>query len=171
MKKLGIMMVVLGLSFIIVDIILAIKSEYQYENEIQSYWNLADKSSTIEIKSKYINKFVIALENSNLQGKHSAIIFKTPDNSFDNNLTALKTLQTRLHEIQKMDINSFEYQIAIQQITEQEQGEAYQMLNVFQETWNKEHYFLIWSWIGAINAIACIIMIIFGAIIWIKNNY
>jgi hypothetical protein len=119
---------------------------YRYSNDVTSYWSLADKASTIEQKAHYINIFVEKLESVGLDGKHSRIIFKTPDNSFDNNLFALKSFQMRLHEIMGMDIKSFEYQTALQQITGQEQGEAGEMLSVFRSTYMLHNYPMMWGW-------------------------
>ena len=124
-------------------------ADYQYERDIASYWNLADKASTLEQKAAYIDQFVAKLEsNSKLAGSYDALWMKTPDNSFDANLAALKSLQSRLHEVQTMDVQSFAYQTAIQQITAQEQGEAKQMLSTFHGVWTKENWFTVWDWPG-----------------------
>lgn len=134
-----------------INIISEIRREYLYTNEFESYWELADKSSTIEEKSRYINLFVESLEKSGLQGEYNAVFYKTPTVSFDKNLLALKSLQQRLEEIKTMDIRSFEYQTAIQQITGQEQGEASEMLSVLHGCWTKNNYFFYWTWVGGIN--------------------
>lgn len=131
-------------------IVTAVRAGYQYDREIGSYWTLADKSSTIEAKSRLIDQFVLALEKQNLQGVHDALIFPNLDNSFDANFEALKTLQQRLREIQTMNPASFEYQTAIQQITAQEQGEAQQMLDVFWGSWKMKYHFLVWDYIGGV---------------------
>lgn len=125
-----------------------IRASYEYENNISAEWTLADRSSTIPAKRQHLDKFVTVLENSGLQGSNNAIIYPTAENSFDNNFAALKTLQSRLHEIETMDVRSFEYQTAIQQITAQEQGEANSMLAVFAGCWYLKHYPLLWEWIG-----------------------
>lgn len=139
---------------------------YDYQNKYASYWELADKSSTIEEKSRYIDKFVERLESSGLNGSYNAIIYPTPTNSFDYNLNALKSLQARLQEIKTMDVRSFEYQTAIQQITGQEQGEAREMLSELQGSWNKVHYFYYWDWIGVINWSLLIVALVFLFIVW-----
>jgi hypothetical protein len=87
-------------------------------------------------------------------------------NSFDMNFDALKTLQVRLHEIEKMDITSFQYQTAIQQITSQEQGDAMSMLTVFEGTWFKENHFLLWGWVCSTLVIILIVLFFVGIIIW-----
>jgi len=110
----------------------SVVADWSYEQSISSPWKLADKASTIVQKANYIDQFVVALENAKLNGTNNAIWLKTPNNSFDSNLEQLKTLQTRLHEIERMDVTSFQYQTAIQQITQQEQGEAKAMLGVFE---------------------------------------
>ncbi|MDD5328331.1 MAG: hypothetical protein PHY02_11065, partial [Phycisphaerae bacterium] len=109
------------------------------------------KTSTIKAKAEHINDFVKAIEGSGLSG-NNAIFLKTPNNSFDKNLEALKTLQCRLETIKTMDVNSFQYQQAIQQITAQEQGEAQAMIDVFQGIWLLENYPLAWNWIRTVFA-------------------
>jgi len=170
MKTTGILITIAMSVLLILDIIFAIKCDYEFENEIGSYWSLADKASTISKKSEYIDMFVDRLEKSGLNGKYNAVMYTTPDNFFDNNLGALKTLQQRLYEIEKMDITSFEYQTAIQQITAQEQGEAQSMLAVFGGIWTKDNYFLLWNWVGGVQVGITIILLIVGIIIWINES-
>jgi hypothetical protein len=158
MKVIGIILIVLAVILFVGDIWNAIYGNYQYENQILSYWNLADKASTIPKKSEYVDKFVQTLESSGLYGKYNAVFLQTPDNSFDRNLEALKSLQIRLHEIQTMDITSFQYQTAIQQITAQEQGEATKMLDVFWGIWWKENHLFLWKWVLLINIISIILL-------------
>lgn len=127
----------------------AIVANYEYENMVLSYWNLADKASTIPQKSEYLDRFVVALGSAQLPD-HAAIWLKTPDNDVSQNMLALKSLQGRLHEIQGMDVQSFQYQQAIQQITAQEQGEASNMLAVFENAWYLSHHFFLYDWIGGV---------------------
>ncbi len=139
-------------------IVADVRGEYAYEASIASYWSLADKSSTITQKSQYVDKFVEALERQGLQGKYNAIIYPTPDNSFDRNMEALKSLQGRLREIQTMNPASFEYQTAMQQITGQEQGEAKAMLNVFEGVWWKEHHLALWDWVYVLQVLSLFVL-------------
>ena len=163
MKALGIIMVFFASIAIILSITFGILCYYNYSRDIGSYWNLADKASTIPQKSKQIDIFVTRLQESNLAGGYNAIILQTPDNSFDQNFIALQSFQGRLHEIQGMDIKSFEYQTAIQQITAQEQGEAKSMLDEFFGVYIKTHYFLLWNWVCYVQVILCIIIGVWGA--------
>lgn len=141
---------------------------YQYENQYSCYWDLAEKASTLAQKSKYIDSFTIALEKGNFKGKYNAMWLKTPDNSFDKNFEALASLQSRLNEIQKMDINSFQYQSAMEQITKQEQGEANKMVHVFQGIWCKEHWLIMWDWVGIIMISLCVLTGFISCIIIIE---
>jgi hypothetical protein len=159
-------LLVLFFIVLLVDIGCTIKANYEYEKKIESYWALADKASSIPKKLEGIDKFVIALDNAGMKGEYNALILSTPNNSFDANFDALKSLQTRMHEIEHMDVNSFQYQTALSQITEQEQGQAHAMLSVFKGTYWKAHYILLWDWIGTINWILCIGGI--GAIVLFK---
>ena len=128
----------------------AVFADYNYSNSIGSYWELGVKASTLEKKADYLDRFVGALEKGNLADS-SALWLKTPDNSTEQNFVALRSLQKRMHEIQAMDVKSFEYQQAISQITAQEQGEASNMLGVFKEAWYMNHHFFLWDWVELVS--------------------
>lgn len=143
-----------------------IMAKYNYQKRYSYHWNLADKSSTIPAKEQHINAFVKALKEGKARGDFSdnnAIFLKTPDNSFDANFAAIETLAQRLGEIQQMDPKSFEYNTAIQQITEQEQGESYKMMSVFYGCYELANYFYVWGWIDTILVLTFIISAVVGA--------
>jgi hypothetical protein len=144
----------------------AVFADYNYSNSIGSYWELGVKASTLEKKADYLDKFVGALEKGDLADS-SALWLKTPDNSTEQNFVALRSLQRRMHEIQAMDVKSFEYQQAMAQITGQEQDEAKNMLGVFREAWFMSHHFFLWDWISFIGmlALAVVFWILFGALV------
>ena len=145
MKIIGTLLIILGLGL---GIFLGIEGallNYHYTNQIGNYWTLADRASTVSQKSDYIDQFVQALDKSGLHGSSDALFFYTPENNFDSNFQALQSLQSRLHDIKTMDESSFAYQTAIQQITAQEQGQAGDMLSVFQHCWTKVHYYYLWN--------------------------
>lgn len=160
--KTGITLLIIGLVIAGIDIRNYIVGEYRYEKNFECYWHLAEKASTIAKKTEGIDKFIKALESSNMRGKYNAVFLETPDNSFEMNLDALKSLQLRLHEIEKMDVASFQYQTAIQQITAQEQGEALKMLRVFSGVWWKENYITMWQWVLVLNILMVCILLITG---------
>lgn len=166
MKLFGIILTIIGAFILTLDIFYSIVGNYQYNRQYECYWSLADKASTIPKKSEGIDKFVSALQNSGFNGKYNAIYLKTPDNSFDYNFEALKSLQLRMHEIEKMDVTSFQYQTAIQQITQQEQSEAKEMLSVFSGIWWKDNYIMLWDWIGIIQIIITSILLAVGIAVW-----
>lgn len=145
MKKTGILMIIIGLSLATFRGINHYLISVEYEIEISSNWDLSEKASTISQKSEYVNKFVFALENAKLNGVNGNLIKKTPSSDFTENFKALKSLQGRLIEISKMDESGFAYQTAIQQITQQEQAEANDMLMVFDNCWTKAHYYTYWN--------------------------
>jgi hypothetical protein len=143
----------------------------EYQNQIHNHWELADRSSTIKDKSVHLDKYVSALESAGLQGEYDAMWLKSPTVSFDANLAALKTLQSRLHEVEDMDPNSFAYQQAISQITAQEQGEAQEMLGVFAGCWEKQNYLYLWSWIGGIQWLLIIVGVFASIFLWIESSW
>lgn len=131
-------------------------SKYASNSWVKSYeqeWALADKSSTIPAKSQHVEKFLKLLEQGYADGDladHNALLLKNDNNSFASNLEALRTLATRLKEIEGMNPSSFEYNTAIQQITAQEQGEASAMLDVFEGCYMLENWFLWWGWVQVV---------------------
>src|SRR5579862_4773937 len=128
-----------------------IHAGYDYSRRVESYWNLGIKASTLQQKSVFLDQYVAALEDSGLAGSNDALVFKTPDNSFDQNMVALKSLQGRINQIKSMDEQSFAYQTAMQQITGQEQGEAEHLVTTFKGCWYIRHHFSYWSWVGITN--------------------
>jgi len=168
MRKIGMLMTITTGILIALNVIFGVKSDYEYNRDIGSYWSLSDKASTVEKKSEYLDLYVKALEKSDLLGSHNAIILKTPDNLFDNNLIALRSLQQRMHDIVKMDVVSFEYQTAMQQITGQEQGEADEMVSLFRSVWYKNNYFLLWNWIAYIQITLLLVLCTLGIMFWIN---
>jgi hypothetical protein len=160
----------LGASILLlITLSFAVIADYQYENKIISQWNLAEKASTIELKSQYIDQFMVAIDKPEFRGQYNAVILKTPDNSFDANFNALQSFQGRLQEIKTMDVRSFEYQTAIQQITAQEQGEADEMLSVIHGIWLKDNYPLLWDWVCAVQVLLSIVILCIGIFLWIED--
>jgi hypothetical protein len=150
MKSAGWLGVSLSVVLIVSAIIAEVLADYEYENKIGSYWSLADKASTLQAKSEYLDKFSAAIEAEHLSG-YNAIFLKTPDNSVEQNLAVLHTLQNRMKEIKGMDVTSFAYQQAIQQITAQEQGEAGKLLDVIEGSWYLQNHVFLWDWIDGIK--------------------
>ena len=157
----------------IVSVISVVTANYRFKSDYLSDWNLADKSSTLEAKSEYIDKFVEKLQIGEQAGDfstHGAIFLKNDSNAFSENLKALKTLQSRLYEVKKMDPSSFEYNNAIQQITAQEQGEASEMINVFSESYTIKNYPLGSTGLGSIfivgGFVASIALVMFSMCMW-----
>lgn len=169
MKKLGQILLVIGLAMLTYQIRTMVVANYRFERDYLSFWHLADKSSSIPAKQKHIEQFVAALEKGRTNGafaEYNALWLKTPDNNFNFNLEAVKTLSARLSEIQEMKPSSFEYNTAIQQITAQEQGEAKAMLGIFKECYLLKGYFLIWGWVEIVAFFTWLILIFIGAIMW-----
>jgi hypothetical protein len=142
-------------------------SSYRQEKQYGQFWSLADKSSTIPAKQKYLRQYVDALRGGYQNGQfasYDAVWLQTPNNSFEANLHAVETLADRLDQIQSMDITSFQYNTAIEQITKQEQGEASSMLHVFSGCYELSNYPIIWGWIGGITCGAWIVFLIVGIV-------
>jgi len=72
-----------------------------------------------------------------------------------------------------MNPESFAYQTAIQQITEQEQGQACLMLSVFKDCWLYKYHYTLWNDFIVIGfAILQLLIILIGfTIIGIANEW
>lgn len=144
MKTLGSFLIFIAVVFAVIWIWQGVFANYQWENSVLSNWSLSDKSSTLEAKSLYMDKFVQALQSAHL-ADNDALLYKTADNNCQNNIDAVSTLRDRLNQIKGMDETSFQYQQAIQQITSQEQGEADTMISTLNGCWMKTNYYLLWN--------------------------
>jgi hypothetical protein len=122
-----------------------ILADYELDKTMGSYWCLSVKSSDLNTKAEYLNRFVAAVEDAHLSG-YNAIWLQTPDNSIAQNMVALHSLQSRMNEIKSMDVTSFAYQQAISQITAQEQGEADKLLGTIRGVWYLQQHPLLWDW-------------------------
>ena len=171
MFKTSIVLLVMPVILSITLIITSFYVDAKYTRGYKCHWNLADKSSTIATKQEKIRAFVDAIEEGNSKGEfssHNAIFFTTPDNELLSNLKMLKTLDQRLSEIREMDVKSFEYNTAIQQITAQEQGEAHKMTVIFEGCWVLKNYPFLWEWIRVTVVIFLTVSFVAGLVLLIE---
>jgi hypothetical protein len=154
----GTLLILLSVGLIVGWIVAEVRADYEYDRTVDSYWSLSEKASTLQQKTEYLDEYVAAVQSAGLSG-NNALVFRTPDNSYEQNLIALKSLQGRLHQIQGMDEQSFAYQTAIQQITAQEQGEAGRLTGTFEGLWYLQHHFLLWDWIDFLCWIGLIVFL------------
>lgn len=165
MKAVGFFLLGLAILLGVLMAVAAVRADYEWKNEYASSWSLADKSSTLRDKASHIEAFVSRLEASGLTGSHDAAIFKTPDNSFDKNMDALRSLRSRLREMQEMDPTSFAYQTAMQQVTEQEQGEAGDMIGTIRGCWMKRTHPTLWGWWNILIVLGLLCAAFVGAVL------
>jgi hypothetical protein len=92
--------------------------DYIFQKDIGDYCSLSYESSEIDKKIEYFDKCVELLEKENLQG-HSVWWFKKPDNELKNLYEVLYILQKRLHILENMKKDSFEYQTGLAQVEEE----------------------------------------------------
>jgi hypothetical protein len=162
---LAIVLVFCGLGILITQLIVTLNTRYQFENQIGCYWELADRSSTLAEKSKYIDQYINALKECK-HSEYNAIIYKTKQNSFEYNLKALQSLSDRLNKIKDLDENSFAYQSAIQQITAQEQGEANRMNEVFISCYFQSNAWICYNAYAILLGLFAFILLIAGIVIF-----
>lgn len=146
-RKIGMYMIIFGVVLSIVRGALHYEASYNYEKLVGNNWILSNRASNITQKADYLNKFVTALDSQHLQGLNTGLYMKTPEGDFNENLKAIKSLQTRLNDCYQMNDTSFAYQTAMGQI-EQEQGGATHILDNLEQCWVRTNYPSLWNpWI------------------------
>lgn len=154
--------------FCAVSISQCVSASMEWNERVGYAWDMADKSSTLTEKSKYIDEYISRLKDVEHE-EYGAIVYKIKSNRYDLNLKALETLGQRLKQVQKLDVNSFAYQTAIQQITAQEQGEAQNMIKVFYNAFILKKYWWAFSTVQAwVWVIFTIVFLVCGTIILFK---
>lgn len=138
---------IISILAIVLYIIFGISSMNKYDTDFGANWQLSKSAATIEQKSIYIDKFVQDIEKGGFEGKFDAIFNPNDNNSYEQNLIVLKTLQQRLHELKILPMTSFDYNTALQQLTVQQDRISNNMIYTFSGIWYKEHHFLLWNWI------------------------
>jgi uncharacterized protein (DUF342 family) len=136
-----------------------------------NHWTLAERASTIEAKTDKVTKFYQSIQDNKQDFSGSSALFlKNQNNNLENNLVSLKTLVDRLADIQKMNVSSLEYQMAIKQITENEMDQADAMINVIKGSWEMNHYFMTYNF-GGLLLIGSILGIIAGFVLIVEPTY
>lgn len=170
-KIAGILMIV-PIIAMVAHITTAVFNLNQYDRNILSPWILAVQSASLSEKSVLVDQYVNNILSNRIDyASHNAIFCKTDANSFSHNLTALKSLQQRLHEVKEMNPASIEYAKAIEQITEQEQMSS--KISAVNET-IRGCYFLKnhkwhWEWFGVVSFAIGITMFCTGMVIFFNE--
>jgi hypothetical protein len=114
-----------------------------------------------------MDKYIDAVEKAKA-AQNSGIFKHAPSNSFNYNLTALKSLRDRLNQIRGMDPNSFQYQTAIHQITEQEANST--SMVIIENCWQKANHYSYFNWIICLFfAVIQVVMVLLGFHLWLND--
>jgi hypothetical protein len=141
-------------------------TNYKYQKAAYNFWEMSCRSSTLSQKAEYVDKFVKALETIP-HSEYNALFLKTPELNFEENLKALKSFNERLHTIKDWNELTFSYQVALQQITEQEQGSVKVMLTVPRECFVKNQCIFVWSYIGFFISFVLLALLLLASLAFI----
>ncbi len=93
----------------------------EFEREIETHFEFADRASDAITKSMYFDQFIVAIEKHGLiDGSNSKLFKEQPNADLSRNYAVAISLQNRLHDIAQMDPLSEEYQYGLRQLTLQE---------------------------------------------------
>lgn len=121
LKALGIIIIVVFFIFwFFFGFISGIIVGYHWNRDVESYFQLSDKASTLDKKYDYILKYAETIKDKGLNEGQARWIFKTPETDLANNYEVLQTLIQRVKEAKKLNPTSLEYQQAIRQLTDNE---------------------------------------------------
>jgi len=112
--------VLLIAGYITVFTVNSIRNGYMWENTVNSYFELADRASSIDKKLEYLKQYRAALMEKGLNAGQSRYVRPTPASDLSNQMIILDTLIIRMEDAQKLSSSSLEYQQAIKQITTDE---------------------------------------------------
>lgn len=171
--------IIIGVLLILALITLGIVSglaHYFYSKNVQSYYSLSVKSSTADKKLDYLIQYENKLLNYGLTSGSAAIIFKTPDNDAYHQYQVLLTIKERLEVISQMDMDSFEYQQALYELSRTElAGDesgtfGHINTNIFKERYFLQHNILAHCGFGALMFTILLLGLI-GCGVWIFVKY
>ena len=101
---------------------------YTYDREAGGYLGLADDASTAPLKLQYLEQYREAVHRL-VTGKDARLVFGTPQTKVAHQFVVLDSLLERVGEVAALDVSSFEYQVAMDQITGQEFTGAIEVTN------------------------------------------
>lgn len=93
---------------------------YKWNQQVENYFILSDKASTIDKKLEYLKIYKQTLMDKGLNTGESAFFFHTPLTDLSRQMGILDTLISRLESASKLSENSLEYQQALKQISTDE---------------------------------------------------
>ena len=96
----------------------ALYKGYLFNKNIGSYCELSYEASDIHKKIEYFDTCLDLLKKENFQG-HSVWWFKKPDNKLIELYAVADSLQLRMHNLESMKKDSFEYQKGLEQVEEE----------------------------------------------------
>ena len=164
--KTGITLFIIGIGMLITLIVVSIKADWKIDQHFMSQATLTDRASTIESKSLHMTLLMEGIDKEKISG-HNAYWLETSDNSYDSNYVILKEYQQRLIESLCMDVTSLEYQASIAQLSI---CKVYSSLSVIKSIWYKEHYPILWNWVGGLLWLLSIAILVTGIIYWIDSS-
>lgn len=168
-KRIAKFLIILSILLCIIQIRGCISVHNLYDKNAFGYWKLAERNLSLIEKSNYVDEFIDAL----IVLKHSdynAIIYKTPNVKFEDNIRILKSLKYRLDLIKFMDFRAFVCHDTIRQITMQEWNSTREILYIFKGCFILENCWYAWNWLAAVFCIMYLLMMFIGIFIIKRVN-
>jgi len=91
---------------------------YYFNRNIGSYCHLAYDASDIHQKIEYFDKCVDLMKTENFKG-HCVWWFRKPNTNMQELYIVMNSLQLRMHDLELMQKDSFEYQKGLEQVEEE----------------------------------------------------
>ena len=127
-----------------------IYTNYECNRDLLSYWKLSAKASTLKQKSQYLDKFVANLEAAHLSG-NNALILKTPDNSYEQNMATLKSL-TVSHGRRNQEHGCEVVRVSAGDVSDFCAGRAgVNGVGDLIGVWYLDHHPSVWGWIDVVR--------------------
>ncbi len=109
---------IISILLFLTGIIFSFYSVYQLDCDINGHWKRSVTSANAELMNEHFGKVIQGFEDKGFTTGHTVWFFKNPGTDLESIYKQLLDFRSRIQVISEMDDSSFEYQKALEEVTE-----------------------------------------------------
>ena len=148
MKKIAIIWLIVLIILIATSVLGTVIANYRYETDLGGYYVRACTAANAKLMNSHLGEVEQAFRDKGWTTGYTVYVFKTPENDLSLIFEQLLDFRARLTSISEMDVQSFEYQKALEEVTD-----ALLMWGRSFNLGHKFYLFLLWNILGTIAGI------------------